>query len=82
MVGNKRPNTMAPPSNVPMREIVYQLSPYQQDVIMQTFKNAPHTFWVTLKRLGPRYAFVYGVYWGATTWTNNELEKEKLAARF
>lgn len=35
---------MAPRQNIPLREILYQLSPYQQDVIRQTFTNAPKTF--------------------------------------
>jgi hypothetical protein len=32
---------MAPRLPVPLREIVYSLSPYQQSVITQTFKHAP-----------------------------------------
>jgi hypothetical protein len=35
---------MAPKQNIPLREILYQLSPYQQDVLGQAFRNAPKTF--------------------------------------
>lgn len=35
---------MAPRQPIPVREILYQLSPYQQDVIKQTIYNAPKTF--------------------------------------
>ena len=35
---------MAPRQNIPIREILYQLSPYQQDILSQAFHNAPKTF--------------------------------------
>lgn len=34
---------MAPRVRVPLREIVYTLSPYQMNVVAETFKNAPKT---------------------------------------
>lgn len=43
---------MAPRQPIPVREILYQLSPYQQDVIKQTFYNAPKTFLKFWKEVG------------------------------
>lgn len=35
---------MAPRQAIPIREILYQLSPYQQSIMSQAFYNAPKTF--------------------------------------
>jgi hypothetical protein len=34
---------MAPRKAIPLREIVYVLSPYEQNIFMNMFKNWPHT---------------------------------------
>lgn len=34
---------MAPRVRAPLREIQYMLSPYQQNVMLEVFKNAPKT---------------------------------------
>eukprot|EP00798_Chlamydomonas_sp_ICE-L_P011385 gene11385-12085_t len=56
---------MAPRSGIALREIVYQLSPYQQSVIGQAFRNAPNTFIHFVKEKGPGLAILFGTYFGA-----------------
>lgn len=48
----RKRDTMAPRQPIPIREILYQLSPYQQDVIKQTFYNAPKTFLKFVQEVG------------------------------
>jgi hypothetical protein len=50
---------MAPRKAVPLREIVYMLSPYEQNIFMNMFKNWPHTvadFVKEVRRPAPRPA--------------------------
>ncbi|MEW5302340.1 MAG: hypothetical protein WDW36_005139 [Sanguina aurantia] len=73
---------MAPRINVPIREIVYQLSPYQQDVIKNTFKNAPATFVKFMKDKGPRYALTAAIYYSCKWATLDGMHHERMKERF
>ncbi|KAG2440251.1 hypothetical protein HXX76_004363 [Chlamydomonas incerta] len=73
---------MAPRQNIPLREILYQLSPYQQDVIRQTFTNAPKTFLRFFKEKGVGLATFGVLFFGIKGWTEHEMHQERLAERF
>eukprot|EP00195_Chlamydomonas_chlamydogama_P016426 CAMPEP_0202902094 /NCGR_PEP_ID=MMETSP1392-20130828/16333_1 /ASSEMBLY_ACC=CAM_ASM_000868 /TAXON_ID=225041 /ORGANISM="Chlamydomonas chlamydogama, Strain SAG 11-48b" /LENGTH=73 /DNA_ID=CAMNT_0049588797 /DNA_START=45 /DNA_END=266 /DNA_ORIENTATION=- len=73
---------MAPRTGIAVREIVYQLSPYQQSIIGQAFKNAPSTFIHFVKERAPGYVILAATYFGGTLWCKNEMEKEKMHERF
>ncbi|KAF5842968.1 ubiquinol:cytochrome c oxidoreductase 9 kDa subunit [Dunaliella salina] len=73
---------MAPRQNIQLREIMYQLSPYQQSVIGQAFKNAPKTFMHFLQQRSPGLIIFGLAYYGGVWWTENEIHKERMKERF
>ncbi|KAG1653236.1 hypothetical protein FOA52_012271 [Chlamydomonas sp. UWO 241] len=73
---------MAPRVEVPVREILYQLSPYQHNVIGQAFANAPSTFMHFMMTKGRGYATTFACYSYGVWWTKNEIHKEKMHERF
>ncbi|KXZ48700.1 hypothetical protein GPECTOR_26g603 [Gonium pectorale] len=73
---------MAPRQNIPIREILYQLSPYQQDILKQSFSNAPKTFIRFMQEKGVGLLTFTTLFFGIKAWTENEVHKERLAERF
>ncbi|PNH01795.1 hypothetical protein TSOC_012276 [Tetrabaena socialis] len=73
---------MAPRQNIPLREILYQLSPYQQSVIKQSFFNAPKTFMHFVEEKGVGLLTFGILYFGTKAWTENQMHEERLAERF
>ncbi|KAJ9519955.1 ubiquinol:cytochrome c oxidoreductase 9 kDa subunit [Haematococcus lacustris] len=73
---------MAPRQAIALREIVYQLSPYQQTIVSQAFKNAPKTFLHFVKEKGPGLLIFSAVYFGGTALLDYKLNEEKLKERF
>ncbi|GLC42694.1 hypothetical protein PLESTB_001128100 [Pleodorina starrii] len=73
---------MAPRQSIPIREILYQLSPYQQDVLKQTFYNAPKTFLRFCKEKGPTILTAGGLFFGIKGYTEHEMHQERLAERY
>ncbi|KAG2489875.1 hypothetical protein HYH03_011677 [Edaphochlamys debaryana] len=73
---------MAPRQSIPIREILYQLSPYQQDIIRQSFTNAPKTFLHFVKEKGVGLVTFSTLFFGIKSWTEYEMQQERLAERY
>eukprot|EP00201_Polytomella_parva_P000224 CAMPEP_0175039770 /NCGR_PEP_ID=MMETSP0052_2-20121109/823_1 /TAXON_ID=51329 ORGANISM="Polytomella parva, Strain SAG 63-3" /NCGR_SAMPLE_ID=MMETSP0052_2 /ASSEMBLY_ACC=CAM_ASM_000194 /LENGTH=70 /DNA_ID=CAMNT_0016301769 /DNA_START=117 /DNA_END=329 /DNA_ORIENTATION=+ len=69
-------------THVPIREIVYQLSPYQMNVVKNMAFNAPATGITWIKEHGTTLAVFLATFYGATGYIKSEMKKEVLAQRF
>lgn len=76
------PDTMAPRMPVPLREIVYTLSPYQQEIMMKGISKLPAKLGKFVADKGYLFAIFGVVLMGPITYANNYKEWEKIEARY
>uniref|UniRef100_A0A061QYP1 Uncharacterized protein n=2 Tax=Tetraselmis sp. GSL018 TaxID=582737 RepID=A0A061QYP1_9CHLO len=74
---------MAPKLPFRLKQVVYTLSPYEQSIIGNWFKNAP----MSLQKKISENCFTVGLFGVApvaavVTWAEDYKEKEKLHSRF
>ncbi|GBF91794.1 hypothetical protein Rsub_04899 [Raphidocelis subcapitata] len=73
---------MAPRLPVPLREIVYTLSPYQQEVMKQGIEKLPGKAVKFVKRNGKGYAIMTSVLFLPIWYADWYKEQEKMEHRY
>jgi len=73
---------MAPRAAVPLREIVYTLSPYNQEIVMQGIAKLPGKITKFFVNNAQGLAIFNAVLFGPILYANAYKEAEKLEARY
>jgi len=73
---------MAPRPSVPLREIVYTLSPYNQEIVMQGVAKLPGKIAKFFKNNYSGLAIFNAVLFGPILYANAYTEREKMESRY